>query len=97
MDLKTFSEVGVAAAALYVIFKLGCTFLDGYFQEKNAERETKKDSMTGHCDPNIIEVIQNNTRVMDKLSDLMQKIITGQKQQDIKMDELLAHARQQNK
>lgn len=89
MDLKAFSEVGIGLAALFVFFKLGSAFLEGYFREKSAKRETE-----GHCDPNIIEVIQNNTRVMDKLSELLQKILTGQKQQDIKIDELLARARE---
>lgn len=90
MDIKTFSEVGVAAAALYIVFKLGSAFLDGYFKEKTASREAK-----GGCDPNIIEVIQNNTKVMDKLSDLMNKLLTGQREQAVQMEELLARAREQ--
>jgi len=90
LTVKDFAEVGMGIAAMYIIFSLGKTFLEGYFQEKKAARES-----SGGCDPNIIDVIQNNTRVMDKLSDLMNKILTGQREQDVKMDELLAHARRQ--
>lgn len=89
MDLKAFSEVGMGLAALFVFFKLGSAFLDGYFKEKSAKRES-----AGQCDPNIIEVVQNNTRVMDKLSELLQKILTAQQKQDVKIDELLARARE---
>lgn len=89
MNPKDFAEVGIGIVALIVFFKLGSTFLDGYFKEKSAKRETE-----GQCDPNILEVIQNNTRVMDKLSDLLQKILTGQEKQNVKIDELLARARE---
>lgn len=96
MNPKDFVDVGFGLAALFVVFKLGGSFLDGYFKEKAAERAAREDSREseGRCDPNILEVIQNNTRVMDKLSELMQKIITSQKQQDVKIDELLARARE---
>jgi hypothetical protein len=86
LTVKDFAEVGFGMAALFVIFKLGCTFLDGYFKGKAAG-----------CDPNIIEVINNNTRVVDKLSDLMNKVLTGQREQAVQMDELLSHARRQQK
>jgi len=77
-------------AALYIIFYLAKAFLEGYFAEKAAHRES-----SAGCDPNIINVVQNNTKVMDKLSDLMNKIITDQGRQETKIDELLAKARRE--
>ena len=90
MTVKDFAEVGMGIAALYIVFCLAKTFLEGYFTEKAASRENP-----AGCDPNILDVIQNNTKVMDKLSDLMNKIITDQSRQEAKVDELLARAREQ--
>lgn len=89
INVKDIADVGVGLAALIIFFYLGRIFLEGYFREKAAARET-----AGMCDPNVIEVIQNNTKVMDKLSELMNKIITDQSRQEQKVDELLARARE---
>ena len=79
------AEYGVTFVAIMAIVFLGKLFIDGYFRERAA----KKDA----CDPNLIEVVQNNTRVMEQIIVLIQDVKVDLVEQRTKMDELLARVR----
>lgn len=72
------AQYGIGVLAIGVIAYLGQQYFSS--QQKQA-------------DPGIVEVIQNNTRVMEQLTGLLQGIKVDMAEQGAKIDELLARVR----
>lgn len=89
MPVEKVADYGAAILAIAAFFWLGKVFVEGYFAEQKAKRES-----VVRCDASILSVIEKNTKAFEQMTSLMGTMQVCIEKQDVKIDELLARARE---
>lgn len=79
MPYEKLAEISIGALAVGGLIYLGVLFITNWFKQK---------------DNPLSEVVQNNTKAMEKLTDFIQDVRLEVAKQGEKIDELVARARQ---
>lgn len=79
MQLDSFAQYGIAALALALV-----GYIVGLFTMKRNSDDVVSE---------IRQLVENNTKALEKLTEFMQSIMVSQARQEAKIDELLERAR----